>query len=228
MKEKIIYLVKAIAWTIGSLLAFVLLYLAMAYLLPRIVIEGDNKAKDEIMIYLKSNGVHTDLVLPVKSVQKDWSKEVKYEFTKGKDTTLDYLGVGWGDKGFYLQTPTWAELKASVAFKAVTGLSTTALHTTFMKEPKVDSVTKKIYISKEQYQRLIDYIENSVQKDSQGHFINIKTNAQYNDDDAFYEAKGSYSLFTTCNTWTNNALASCGQKHCLWTPFDTGILNIYK
>ena len=30
--------------------------------------------------------------------------------------------------------------------------------------------------------------------------------------DAFYEAKGRYSLFFTCNTWTNNALKICKQK----------------
>ena len=33
-----------------------------------------------------------------------------------------------------------------------------------------------------------------------------KTNAQYNENDAFYEAIGSYSIFHTCNTWTNNTL----------------------
>jgi hypothetical protein len=50
----------------------------------------------------------------------------------------------------------------------------------------------------------------------------------YGDNDAFYEAIGSYNLFKTCNTWTNNALKSCGQKACFWTPFESGIFYQYK
>ena len=50
----------------------------------------------------------------------------------------------------------------------------------------------------------------------------------YGKNDAFYEATGRYSLFHTCNTWTNNALKIAGQKACVWTPFDTGIFYHYQ
>jgi hypothetical protein len=72
------------------------------------------------------------------------------------------------------------------------------------------------------------YIQNSFDKDVDGHFINIKTTANYGLNDAFYEAKGSYSLFCTCNTWANNGLKSCGQKAALWTPSDKGIFLHYQ
>jgi uncharacterized protein (TIGR02117 family) len=88
-------------------------------------------------------------------------------------------------------------------------------------------VCKKININKDQYQRLINYITGSFQKDSKSHFINIKTNANYGKTDAFYDANGSYSMFHTCNTWANNGLKACGQKCCLWTAFDTGIFMKY-
>ena len=45
-----------------------------------------------------------------------------------------FVGLGWGDKGFYLETPTWADLKTSTALKAVSGYNTTAMHVTFYKE----------------------------------------------------------------------------------------------
>ncbi len=48
------------------------------------------------------------------------------------------------------------------------------------------------------------------------------------DDDAFYEAKGSYSFMKTCNTWANSALKSAGQKAALWTPSDKGIFRHYQ
>jgi uncharacterized protein (TIGR02117 family) len=85
----------------------------------------------------------------------------------------------------------------------------------------------KINISKQQYQRLIAYITRSLKRDATGKVIYIQTNAVYGKDDAFYDAGGSYSLFHTCNTWSNNALKKCGQKACLWTPFDTGIFYQY-
>jgi hypothetical protein len=39
---------------------------------------------------------------------------------------------------------------------------------------------------------------------------------------------GSYNLFHTCNTWTNDALKAGGQKACWWTPFDAGIFRQYQ
>jgi uncharacterized protein (TIGR02117 family) len=219
---------KYIGLTILAFIAFILIYLFSAYCLSRIAVDEEKDAKDEVTIYIKTNGVHTDIVVPVRNDQKDWSKDVKFENTTSKDTTFKFLGMGWGDKGFYLETPTWADLKASVAFKAATGLSTTAIHATFFNSMTEDSTCKKIVISKNQYGRLIKYIDNSFQKDQNGHAINIKTNANYGKDDAFYEANGSYSMLHTCNTWANVGLKSCGQKCCYWTPFDTGIFSKYK
>lgn len=211
-----------------GIIAFVLIYLLSGYCLSRITIEKEPQTKEEIAIYIMTNGVHTDLVVPIKSALYDWSKEVKYQNTKSKDSTFNYLAMGWGDKGFYLETPEWKDLKASVAFKAAFALGNTAIHTTFYKNLIENNSCKKILISNEQYQRLINYITNSFQKDKDGHFIPINTDAVYEKNDAFYEANGSYSLFHTCNTWANNGLKTCGQRCCLWTPFDTGIFLKYE
>ena len=183
--------------------------------------------KDEVTIHILTNGVHTDIVVPTINEQKDWSKTVKFSNIASKDTSYPYLAIGWGDKGFYLETPTWSELKPSVAFRAATGLSTSALHATYYRKMLVDSNCRKIDISKDQYSRLIEYINNTAQTDPNGNWIYIPTNANYSDSDAFYDAKGRYHLFNTCNSWANKALKACGQKHCLWTPFDTGIFMKY-
>ncbi len=211
-----------------GIVAFVLLYLLSAFTLSRITVSKEFNTKEEVTIYILTNGVHTDLVVPIKSEIYDWSNEVKYVNTTSKDSVYNYLAMGWGDKGFYLETPEWKALKTSVAFKAAFALSTTAIHATYYKTLVESETCKKILVSKEQYQRLVNYIANSFQKDKEGHFINIVTNAMYNKNDAFYEANGSYSLFTTCNTWANSGLKTSGQKCCLWTPFDTGIFLKYK
>ena len=56
------------------------------------------------------------------------------ENTKSKDSTAEYLAFGWGDKGFYLDTPEWSDLKASTAFKAAFALGNSAMHTTFINQ----------------------------------------------------------------------------------------------
>ena len=220
---------KYILFFILGFVAFVLLYLLTAYCFSRITISKEDNQPAEVAIYIKTNGVHTDLVVPIKTAQLDWSKEIKFSNTHLSDTTNErYLAMGWGDKGFYLQTPTWGDLKFSVAFKAAFALSTTAIHATYYDTLVEDSACRKIMISNAQYTRLINYISASFQHDSAGHMIRIATNANYSNADAFYEANGSYNLFKTCNTWANTGLKKCGQKACLWTIFDTGIFLKYK
>jgi uncharacterized protein (TIGR02117 family) len=212
-----------LAFFVGAMCA----YLLVAYLLSKVSVEKEANTTNEVPIYILTNGVHTDLVLPIKNELKDWSKDVLFENTYSKDSLVEWLALGWGDKGFYLYTPTWDDLTFATAFRAAFGLSTSAMHATFYKKMTESDRCKKIEISKEQYKKLITYIQNSFQSGKNGSFIHIKTNANYGQNDAFYEAVGSYHLFNTCNTWTNNGLKSCGQKACLWTPFDTGIFQLY-
>ena len=211
-----------------TIIALVLFYLLSAFCLSRITINKELNSSSDVAIYIKTNGVHTDLVVPVKNKQIDWSSQVKFSNTLLKDTTMQLLALGWGDKGFYLETPTWADLKFKVAFKAAFGLSAPAIHATFYRSLKESESCKKIMISQEQYSRLSNYILNSFQKDSTGHVKYIHTNANYNNTDAFYEANGSFNIFHTCNTWANKGLKISGQKCCLWTPFDKAIFLKYK
>ncbi len=220
--------VKYTCYTLLGFVAFVLLYLLCAWCLARVTIDKE-PGEGEIAIYIKTNGVHADIVVPLINGQMDWRSEIRFANAHLPDTTrITYLAMGWGDKGFYLQTPTWADLKFSTACKAVFGLNTTAIHATFYEKLQEDASCKKIMISTSQYQRLVNFITASFDKDRRGHVLPIITNANYSNADAFYEATGRYSLFHTCNTWTNNALKACGQKACLWTPFDTGIFLKYK
>lgn len=220
-------ILKITGLTILILVCLIGIYLLSAYVLSRVSVDRESQTQNDMTIYILTNGVHTDLVVPIKNEQIDWSKEVKFANTTGKDSLFEYVAFGWGDKGFYLETPTWADLKASTAFKAAFALSTSAIHATFYKRMVEGADCVKINISKEQYSRLVKYIQESFTTDTQGHLMYIRTNANYGKEDAFYEAKGSYNVFHTCNTWANNGLKSCGQKASLWTPFDTGIFYQY-
>jgi uncharacterized protein (TIGR02117 family) len=221
---------KIFRWSLkimGGFLSLIILYFVFAFVLSTISVNSDFKApeKETVTIYILTNGVHTDLVLPFQNEEMDWSEYVSpSETTSGKITS--YVAFGWGDKGFYLQTKTWGDLKFKTAFNALFYLSNTAIHVSFYNKLQENESCKKIYISKDSYQRLATYIKQSFKPDANGNSQLIKS-AHYWDNDIFYEATGRYSLFFTCNTWANEGLKASNLKACLWTPFDFGIFRQY-
>lgn len=221
-------ILKYIGYTLLTIVSLILIYLGCAWALSRLTVSAESNTAHQVTIYIKSSPVHTDLLVPVKTTYKDWSQSILYKDTRTGDTAFDYIAFGWGDKGFYLETPTWADLKASTAFKAAFWLSASAVHTTYYHTPKEGKNCVKLEISADQYQRLISFIEKSMQFNSAGVPIFISKATPYGDHDAFYEATGRYSLFHTCNTWANDALKACGQKACWWTPFADIIKSQYK
>lgn len=215
--------------TLGIIVGIVVLYIALGYFLPFIEVSAkDDGQKKEIPIYIYTNGVHTDIVMPVKNELHDWSAKIPFRNTKSGRSDYQYVGIGWGDKGFYLDTPTWADLKFSTAFKAAFWLSESAMHATYYREMTQGDDCKKIMISKNEYHQLVKFVDDKFDKDSSGNYILIPTDAVYGDADAFYDAQGRYSFLDTCNTWANNALKAAGQKAALWTPTDYGIFLHYK
>ena len=222
--KKILYILKSLA---RYFLIFVLTYLLAAYLVPKISVNNYKQEKAAITIYIQTNGVHSDIVVPAKTLVKDWTKTILYKQTLAADSTYNYLAFGWGDRAFYLETPTWAELKPSNALKAAFWLGKSAMHTVYQKDMVKNKQHIKIALTALEYENLVHYIEASF-KQNKGKIIPIKTSVHYNNTDAFYKANYHYSLFNTCNTWTNNALKSCHQKACLWTPHQKGIFDLYK
>lgn len=225
MKKTFQILLKVIA----AILGLVVLYVIFVLILPYIPVQKlkTNEVAD-IPIYIYTNGVHTDIVMPIKTVQIDWSAKIPFQNTVSKSSDFNYVGIGWGDKGFYLDTPTWADLKVSTAFYAAFWLGDSAMHTTFYKKMTEAEDCKQIMLTKKQYNDLIQFIDSKFDKNAVGQNILIPTDAVYGTDDAFYEAQGSYSFLYTCNTWTNNALKAAGQKAALWTATDFGIFLHYK
>ena len=190
---------KYTGYTILTIILLLLLYLGSAWALSHVTVKAEANAAHQVPIYVKTNPVHTDLILPVKTDLKDWSQSMLYTNTRTGDTAFNYIAFGWGDKGFFLHTRTWADLKASVALKAAFWMSSTAVHTNYLNKVKEGKNCTKLELSNDQYKRLITFIENSIQTTAAGTPIAITTDP-YGDHDAFYEANGTYSLFHTCNT----------------------------
>lgn len=78
-------------------------------------------AKDYI-IHLLSNNVHTDIVCSVKSNLIDLMAVFPSTNIISRDNTYQWVGIGWGDKGFYLNTPEWKDLTEKTALVAALGI----------------------------------------------------------------------------------------------------------
>ncbi|WP_026976190.1 TIGR02117 family protein [Flavobacterium tegetincola] len=210
------------------LVAFLLAYLLLVFAVPYIAVNNEDvEPAEDVEVYIKTNGVHTDIVVPIKTDYKDWSTSIAYSHIKSQDSTMQFIGIGWGDKGFYLNTPEWSDLTFRTAFVAAFGLGGSAMHATFYKEMKEGENCIKIKVSAQEYQALVDYIEQKFQFDVNGKPLLINATT-YGQNDSFYEAKGSYNFFYTCNTWANNGLKVMNQKAALWTATDRGIFQHYN
>lgn len=228
--QKIILLfLKSIMWFLIAFLSCILLYFIAHFILARITVAAEKTTNPTIEIHLMNSGVHTDFVLPVKNEWVDWREFFPRENTKAKDTSLNLIAIGWGDKDFYLNTPEWADLTAKTAINAGFGLGTSAIHATYHASILTDRPTVKLLLTKNQYLRLIKYIKNYLKfnKTKQTIILHPKSDKILKENDAFYDANKSYSMFLSCNTWINNGLKASGQKACQWTSLPKGIFYQY-
>ena len=213
-------LLKRIVMFLLVVFAIPLTYIVVDFLLSAITVnKEDNSNVHNNRIYLFSNGVHLDIAIPKSSIDANLLSGLE-NIENG-----NYLSFGWGDKGFYLDTPTWSELKFSTAFRAGFMKSTTLMHVTKYGQQQGDWI--EIMIDDQELKLLNDYIFQSFNCDEQARKI-ILPNKGYSAFDNFYKANGSYSLFKTCNTWLNTGFKRSGLKACYWTAFDRGLLKKYK
>lgn len=225
MKRFLKILINYLKWPISIFFLMIASYLVMAFVFSIIPVNRKAVSKYEIDIFIKSNGVHLDIILPLRNDIKDWSTDVWIDHNIIHQA--NFISFGWGDKLFYLNTPEWSDLTFRTAFIATFLKSPSALHIDYYKVLQIDDNCKMIPISKDQYKTIVDFIEDSFKQDSSGYKILIK-GFQTTDYDCFYEAEKSYNLFNTCNTWTNKCLKESGLKSSLWTPFDRGTLYHYR
>ena len=180
-------------------------------------------------VYLLKSGPHTDFLVKVKTEVHDWSIDFPYANNANPDSSLPWLAIGWGDKNFYMNTPTWADLTVSTAVAAATGLGTAGIHASYYYDVPTDRPIIHLQLSRNQYMRLCAYIDRSLIADENGKRVMIQpllAGVNFNHD-RYYDAHGRYSMIHTCNTWVNNGLKVSGQKACLWTGFAEGLFYQY-
>jgi uncharacterized protein (TIGR02117 family) len=177
-----------------------------------------------ITIFVRTNGVHTWIVMPKVNSVMDWRpyappghlRDPRYGWS-------DHVAFGYGNREFYLNTPTWADLTARNAFFAAFGDGDTLLHVEHVHEPRANEWQRPLTLSPGQYRRLADYVRVRFRTNGRGRTIPLLGRG-YAGNDMFYEARGGYSFVFTCNEWTGRALRAAGIRTGLWTPLSQSIM----
>ena len=206
-----------------AILAIPLAYLvaaAIGSLIPRNA--GWDEPRQGVLIFVRTNGVHADILLPASAAGLDLYQLVPPADIKDPARAGGWVAFGWGQREFYLETPRWADLTVENAIRSVIG-GDVLMHIEHLGQPRVSPETRPIRLDPEAYRRLVASIERYFIPGRSRRTVPLLGRG-YGPGDIFYEARGRYSAFKTSNQWTSDRLAEAGVESGLWTPFAQGIL----
>lgn len=207
---------------LGLVLLPPVLYGLAAAVLSRWTVAGEPEAAAGVEIGVCSNGVHTDLLLPLAAAGVDWRSRIDPADFPAAEPEADRILVGWGDRAFYLETRSWSDLRPGLAWRALFGGGPSVLHVYLLRGAPVDC--RALTLADDAYRRLDGFVTAALLRDRHGAPRPLR-GASYGRRDMFYEAAGSYSPIRTCNQWTTRALRAAGVETGLWTPFAADVMR---
>lgn len=201
---------------------FVIASFVLGYFIPR-KWNYKQKTGDVVTIYVENTGVHCDIIVPVKNEIMDWMQNISLdEIGNGSSHDYGFLAFGWGEKNFYLNVPEWKDLTFSIAFRAMCLPTSSLMHVSGYFYIEKNEDLKSVSISKSDYKKLVQFINDSFKTEANGNKIKIAKG--YDANDSFFDAKGSYHFFNNCNSWTAQALRIADVNTPLWAFFASSIM----
>ena len=203
-----------------SLVVAVALAAMLGTLVPRPLWPAAARGEGTRHILVLKNPIHTDIAVPL-----DDGVRRRFAFLAQAGLLLDaearYIVFGWGGRAFYLETPTWSQLKAVPVLRALT-VDASVMHVDIagaIKEPHPD--VAGFDIDEARFAALIDYVAASFQQGPDGP-VAIE-DAGYSTYDRFYEANGHFNALVGCNTWTAAGLRVAGLRTGWWNPLPVSL-----
>ena len=210
--------------SVGAVLLVPLLYLLAVALGGVLSANADwEEAEEGVTIFIRTNGVHTWIMVPTVNADADWRRLADASHIRDPRLAGDYLAIGFGNRDFYLNTPSWADLSLKTAFAAAVGGGPSLMHVDHEPLPVADAYHRPIVLGRDQYRRLVRYIADSFQLDADGRSMPLLGRG-YGGSDAFYESRRAYNFVRTCNEWTGEALRAAGVRMGVWTPAEQSIM----
>lgn len=209
--------VKRLFRVLGYIFAAIAVAVILGTFVPRPLFHAaDTQAPATHRILVLSNPIHTDI-----AIRLDAETRERFSFLQSDGLPLDaegarYLVFGWGGRAFYIETPTWSELKAVPLLKGITA-DASAMHVGLAGDISEPDPTVAGYdLSDAAFERLLDHIRKSF-RDEAGAPMLIP-GAGYGQFDLFYEAHGTFTALLGCNTWSAGALRQAGLRTGWWNP----------
>ena len=211
----------AIRKTIGWALAIPALYLLAALIGSLVPVNrGWREVEQGTTVYLADNGIHADIIMPVRAHGLDWSPLIPRSDFAGADPNARWIAFGSGEERVYLNTPTWWDITPRTIWSALTG-GKRVMHVEYVSDPSY--AVRQVRLRPEEYRRLWAAIRADFNGKPQliGH-------PGYGCCDAFYRATGKANAIRTCNSWAADRLRLAGIKTSLWPPFVQGVTWRYR
>lgn len=167
-------------------------------------------------ILVLSNPIHTDIAVPLNDETRAAFAFLGKAGIPMASADAEWLIFGWGGRAFYLETPSWADLKPMPVLRALT-LDRSVLHVDLaahISEQHPD--VRGFDVGSGEFTALLGFIANSFER--RGGEISPIADAGYGASDRFFEAKGYFNALFGCNTWTASALRTGGIRTGLWNP----------
>jgi uncharacterized protein (TIGR02117 family) len=202
------------------------LYFCAALIGSLIPVNADwAEPKDGATLYLHDNGIHTSFIIPCAPDGGATACLFPTEYAKTHGQTRWQM-IGWGDREFYLNTPTWRDLDLGTAATAIMGSGRTLVHVDNLNALPATGI-RSVTVDHKTMGRIMDSLYGSVtsDKDTRRRLMPIKG---YGHNDLFYEVSQTrirnYSIVYTCNNWVSEILAKAGVRTGYWTPLPYGVL----
>jgi len=214
---------------LGRLLSLFLavpaLYLAAALAGSLILVNrGWTEPAQGVAIYIADNGIHADIVMPVKAQGLDWETVVPRTDMAAADPGASWIAFGSGEQHVYLDTPRWRNIRPRTIWSALIG-GRRVMHVEYVPSPYY--AVRQIRLRPEEYRRLWAAIRANFVLDAHGRPRRID-HPGYGPADAFYRATGKASAIHTCNAVVADWLRLAGVKTSLWPPFVRGLVWRYR
>ena len=165
-----------------------------------------------VTIWVEANPIHTGIVMPKVAAGVDWRRFAPAaDLADPRYAGYDHVAIGWGERSFFLGTPTWRELRLRTIVHALIGSDETLLHVEHLPRPAAGDDRRPVVLTPAQYRRLAAFVMASARPGG-GRYRG------YGPNDVFYAARGHYDLVRTCNSWTGDALRHAGVRIGRWTP----------
>jgi uncharacterized protein (TIGR02117 family) len=207
---------------LAAIPALYLLAALVGALVP--VNRGWTEADSGITVYLADNGVHADLVMPVRAAGLDWAPLVPKSDFAAPDPAAGWVAFGMGEERVYLETPRWRDITPGTIWSALTG-GNSVMHVEWVADP--DYALREVRLRPDEYRRLWAAVRSDFELGPDGRPSRID-HPGYGRADAFYRARGRASAIRTCNSWVASRLRIAGVETSLWPPFAQGLLWRYR